>query len=127
MPCGGIFPGAPGMTVEQVLKAAEMARKDGNNWTCWVCQENGALHFLEEFDSFIHARCAIKFLAGGLKVNEGLDGADLEAGIVIQHGHEVILDFSLEAPAAKNDPDDNDPNDPWHLGPDQPETVVEVD
>lgn len=44
------------------------------------------MHFCHEWDTYIHARCVPVFL----QTDEGQ--------IVIDHGHEVILDFSLEEP-----------------------------
>lgn len=73
MPCGGIYPGGP--------FGSELREPTD----CWVCHKSGCLHFVEEWDTPIHARCVPEFLAS----DEGL--------CVIRHEHEVVLDFSLEA------------------------------
>jgi len=78
MPCGGIYP-VKGTWVEK-LKRDE--RKPEQR--CWVCQQPGAMHFCDEWDCYIHARCAIPFLQSD------------EGKIVIGHRHTVILDFSAE-------------------------------
>jgi hypothetical protein len=72
MPCGGINP-----IVRDVVPA-----KGGK---CWVCRKPGALHFVDEWDDFIHARCVPEFLQSE------------EGRVVIDHGHTVYLRFDLEA------------------------------
>lgn len=78
MPCGGIepFDGGPGTIYEKIGAA-----KGG----CWVCQRGGCKHFYHEFDTYIHASCALdeEFL-------------DQEGSCIIEHQHTMILDFSLE-------------------------------
>jgi len=54
---------------------------------CWVCGKKGCAHFVEEWDSAIHALCAIRWLA---------DTANVEAQIIIKHRHDVILCLDLE-------------------------------
>jgi len=51
---------------------------------CCLCRKPGALHFVEEWDDFIHARCVPDYLHTD-------DGR-----CIIEHGHDVYLDFSLE-------------------------------
>jgi hypothetical protein len=53
---------------------------------CWVCGRGGRKHFCHEWDTYIHARCVPQFLLSE------------EGQCVIEHGHEVRLDFSLEKP-----------------------------
>ena len=79
MPCGGIYPMLPavGNVTEELLLI------DGG---CWVCSKGGCFHFMEEWDTLIHARCAVKALAD----------PSSDTYLVVTHGHEVILDFSLE-------------------------------
>jgi hypothetical protein len=62
---------------------------------------------LHEWDSWIHARCAIDYLHGALHPRTLLQGSktsdppqlhpqDEEAQIIIHNGYTVVLDFSLE-------------------------------
>lgn len=78
MPCGGIYP-IKGTWVEGVPRDESKPEH-----RCWTCGRLGALHFCDEWDTFIHARCAILFL----QTDEG--------ECVISHGHVVELDFSVE-------------------------------
>jgi hypothetical protein len=78
MPCGGIIVmRGPGTATEK--------RTDGQG--CWVCGCGGCHHFLIEWDSFIHARCALK----------ALNDPNSDVPVVVEHQHAVVLDFSLEA------------------------------
>jgi hypothetical protein len=61
MPCGGIRPVS-------------------DNGICWQCQKDGAKHFCEEWDTFIHGVCVPEFLLTD------------EGKVVIDHGHLVIID-----------------------------------
>lgn len=79
MPCDGIYPGAPGMEHDDPRL---------QKFDCWVCSKQGCHHFVGEWDSAIHARCAITWLA---------DKDNIEAQIIVRHNHQVMLDFSLEA------------------------------
>lgn len=74
MPCGGIYP-ADGRGFIQLPETGIH---------CYVCGKPNARHFCDEWDCGIHARCVPDFL----KSNEGK--------VVINHAHEVYLDFSLE-------------------------------
>ena len=77
MPCGGVFPCA--------------APPDARGTRCFFCQRTGCRHFYEEFDTFCHARCFLTDLArfpGG------------EARLALDHGHEIVLDTTLEQVAA---------------------------
>jgi hypothetical protein len=77
MPCGGIYPIRQlDPEIRPIFEAHDR---------CWVCNKGGAKHFCDEWDTHIHARCVPKFL----QTDEG--------ECVILHGHEVFLDFSLEA------------------------------
>jgi hypothetical protein len=79
MPCGGIWSHcvAASGSIEDEL--------DPSQGGCYICGRGGCCHFCDEWDCHLHARCAMKFLS------------DTEEGeIVIHHGHEVHLDFSLE-------------------------------
>jgi hypothetical protein len=69
MPCGGI-------AVYSDVSAGD----------CWVCNKPGAKHYLEEWDAMIHARCAVKELANPTS----------DVALVINHKHQVFLDFGLE-------------------------------
>jgi hypothetical protein len=80
MPCGGIYP-ITGTWVEPLTR-------DQTDVRCWTCGKEGALHFCDEWDCYIHARCAVLFL----QTEEGQ--------CVILHGHTVTLDFSLEQAAS---------------------------
>lgn len=71
MPCGGIYP----------TKHSVFAGMEGR---CFHCHKEGAKHFCEEWDCLLHARCVPDFLK------------TMEGKIVIEHGHEVLIDFSLE-------------------------------
>ena len=66
------------------LQTAQKSGKDG--FACWVCNKRGAMHFCDEWDTFIHARCVPMFI----QTEEGQ--------ILIHHKHAVILDFNLEEP-----------------------------
>lgn len=80
MPCGGIEP-YPATTDTGTIKEELSPTKGG----CWVCQRGGAKHFCHEWDTYIHARCALAFLLN-----------DDEGQCVIAHKHIVELDFSIE-------------------------------
>ena len=62
MPCGGIYPVS-----------------DAPVHPCWYCNELGADHFLEEWDSVIHKDCIAEFL----KTEEGQ--------IVVNHNHHIQI------------------------------------
>ena len=80
MPCGGIYP-----ISNTWLEAAGINRDESKpEHRCWTCNGKGAKHFCDEWDCYIHARCAIKFLSTP------------EGECVINHGHEVVLNFSAE-------------------------------
>jgi len=79
MPCGGIVP-----IGEVDVKGKVTEQLSPTKGGCWVCSHGGAHHFCYEWDTYIHARCVPAFLMGP------------EGGCVIQHGHEVILNFELE-------------------------------
>jgi hypothetical protein len=66
MPCGGIGP------------------TDGKGECTFMCGKPDAVHFMYEWDTYIHARCVMGFLS------------TQEGQILITHGHTVTLDFSLE-------------------------------
>jgi hypothetical protein len=85
MPCGGIYPmeNPDGKTQADVLSPTLGG--------CWVCSHGGALHFMDEWDTYIHARCAIRELSK----------PDSDVYIVVGHGHVVELDFSLENEAGR--------------------------
>jgi hypothetical protein len=70
MPCGGI-----------IICGEPPANEPSSG--CWVCNKGGCRHFLIEWDAYIHARCAVKALAD-------------DVAIVINHKHEINLDFNLE-------------------------------
>ena len=69
MPCGGIN-----------------VYSDVPEGTCWVCRKPGAKHYFEEFDTMVHARCAVAKL-----LNQ-----ESELNMCITHEHTIFLDFSLE-------------------------------
>lgn len=71
MPCGGIYLASS----EETLEA-----------DCLVCGRKGCRHYIEEWDAYIHARCAIR----------ELNNPGSEVYVVLLHEHEVYLDFSLE-------------------------------
>jgi len=84
MPCGGIEPYSrnpnnndPQDTIQHPLDATEGG--------CLYCGRGGCKHFVIEWDAFIHARCALKFL---LETDEGK--------CIIAHKHTVVLEFDLE-------------------------------
>ncbi len=85
MPCGGIYPclNPESKSIQDVLSP--------NLGGCWVCSHGGALHFMDEWDTFIHARCALRELSN----------PDSDTHIVIEHGHSVELNFSLENEAGR--------------------------
>ncbi len=62
MPCGGIYPSV----------------NDAGH-KCFQCHEEGADHFCEEWDCFLHGKCVPAFL-----MTE-------EGKIVLAHGHEVFI------------------------------------
>jgi hypothetical protein len=64
MPCGGIFPGYAGGTVDH---------------PCWVCRKGGCDLFCMEWDAVIHSACVPKFLASD------------EGQIVLDHKHQVVV------------------------------------
>lgn len=66
MPCGGITPCTP-------------QPRD----RCWVCNEGGTDHFIEEWDAGLHYRCLGKFLSSD------------EGQVILDHGH-VIFAVSTE-------------------------------
>lgn len=72
MPCGGIYP------------------LSDDSGECFHCGKEGAKHFCEEWDCFIHAICVLDFLK------------DKEGQIVIHHGHQVVLNFGCEDNANHN-------------------------
>jgi hypothetical protein len=76
MPCGGIRP----FNLSVVSDALEGQPTP----PCHFCNKPGATHWVEEWDTAIHARCVPAFL----QTEEG--------EIIIEHGHDVYLDFSLE-------------------------------
>lgn len=76
MPCGGIYP------IKQL--APDIRPIFEKPFPCWVCGKLDAKHFCDEWDTPIHARCVPSFL----QTEEGQ--------IVIGHGHEIWLDFSIE-------------------------------
>jgi hypothetical protein len=67
MPCGGIIP------LDQVNKEER----------CLICDKSDTDHFCEEWDSMLHVKCATTMF----RTDEGK--------ILISHGHEIVLDFSL--------------------------------
>lgn len=79
MPCGGILLAEGG---GGSLKKKLSPTKGG----CLVCGYGGCHHFIIEWDAFIHARCAVKAMAD----------PESDVAIVISHGHDVVMDFSLE-------------------------------
>lgn len=89
MPCGGIYPVGAGLIISHgpgTIKDKLGAPQGG----CWVCGHGGCEHFCDEWDTYIHARCVAAFL----QTEEGQ--------CVIEHGHIVILNFSVEeAPNVK--------------------------
>lgn len=62
MPCGGIYP-----------DRNEAGHK------CFSCHKEGADHFCEEWDCFLHGECVPAFLATE------------EGKIVIAHGHDIFI------------------------------------
>jgi hypothetical protein len=74
MPCGGITPTKNSFLRDTVASPQE----------CYYCGKKGALHFVEEWDAFIHAVCVPAFL----QTDEGK--------VIIKHKHEVYIDFELE-------------------------------
>ena len=78
MPCGGIEP----MKNDRLGSIND--KLDATQGGCWICDRGGAQHMCFEWDTYIHARCVPQFL----NTDEGR--------IVIDHGHLVVLDFSLE-------------------------------
>lgn len=78
MPCGGIYP-IKGTWLEKYLRDESKPES-----RCWVCQGEGASHFCDEWDCYIHARCVGSFL----QTEEGY--------CLALHGHTVQLDFSCE-------------------------------
>lgn len=78
MACGGIYP----------IRNLHPEIRDifERPYPCWMCGKLGAKHFCDEWDTPIHARCVAKFL-----LTE-------EGECVIEHGHTVEIDFSLETP-----------------------------
>lgn len=89
MPCGGIRPVDESLVTNKTLELKtlndQLEPEDGG---CWVCGLGGCRHFLEEYDTFIHAICALKFLQS------------TEGQIVIHHKHTIELDFNLEGNVA---------------------------
>lgn len=79
MPCGGIIicTDGPGELGEKCVPPSG---------GCWVCGEGGCRHFLIEWDTYIHARCAVK----------AMNDPESEVAMVISHQHDICLDFSLE-------------------------------
>lgn len=73
MPCGGII------TCRKPVEKIENQ--------CWCCGKYGCMHFMIEWDAYIHARCAI----------EALSDSDSDVSIIIAHKHDINLDFSLES------------------------------
>jgi len=102
MPCGGIQPMVQTQEEAKTIKDKLHCTKGG----CWVCGLGGAHHFMHEWDTFIHARCAIKYLAGALNPRTvsnsnpengtEIHPIDNEAQIIIEHQHDIFLNFSLE-------------------------------
>jgi hypothetical protein len=89
MPCGGIVPmKGGGGTVRTKLSP--------NDGGCWMCHRGGCLHMVIEWDAYIHARCVADFL----KTDEG--------ACIIEHGHEVHLNFGLEKPLPVKKENKND-------------------
>jgi hypothetical protein len=80
MPCGGIWPMAMGGGgyVNEVRQTI-----DGG---CFICQRGGCRHWIDEWETFIHARCVPQFL----QTQKGK--------VVMAHKHTVILDFAIEVP-----------------------------
>ena len=67
MPCGGIFPSE--LSIIGRLATGQ----------CWHCGKDGADHFCEEWDCFLHATCVPLFL----ETDEGRG--------VVSHHHEVMI------------------------------------
>jgi hypothetical protein len=80
MPCGGIYP-IKGTWVEPIAAQRDESKPEQR---CWVCGKGNTAHFCDEWDCYIHARCAVQFLQSE------------EGQCVIDHGHEVHLNFSIE-------------------------------
>lgn len=78
MPCGGIYPYSP-------LDRGRSIDEPSHTGECWVCGKDGAQHFCDEWDTYIHARCVPAFL----QTREG--------ELVIEHGHDVYLKFDVES------------------------------
>ena len=76
MPCGGIYP----------IKGSWVEKVHQDKTPCWVCMEAGCTHFCDEWDTPLHARCVLAFL----QTEEGK--------CVIEHGHLVQIDYSVEEP-----------------------------
>ena len=76
MPCGGIFP------TEMSIVAGIMS--DQSVVCCIQCGKEGADHFCEEWDGFLHANCVSSFL-----LTE-------EGKCVIAHKHEVLVRLHKE-------------------------------
>lgn len=79
MPCGGIEP------IKNDNLGTIHEHLSPNEGGCWVCSRGGAMHMCHEWDTYIHARCALTFL---LTTDEGK--------CVVEHKHAVYLDFSIE-------------------------------
>jgi hypothetical protein len=82
MACGGIYPWYSGEAKEMELQKVEAIHRN-----CWFCHQNNGKHYVEEYQSFIHARCAVEFLT--------IDD------VVVEHGHQVLLDFALDETPVK--------------------------
>jgi hypothetical protein len=83
MPCGGIYP------VKNLNAGSRDKILIANEGGCWVCGRGGCHHFMDEWDTFIHATCAIK----------DLQNPDSDTFLVVLHGHQIYLDTTLEQPA----------------------------
>ncbi len=112
MPSGGIEPFNRSKDDPKTVMTIK-DKLDPGHGGCWVCHRGGAFHMLHEWDSWIHARCAVTYLHYGLHPRPCPDPRfdkllgeeaseppihpmDEEAQIVIENGYIVILDFSLE-------------------------------
>ena len=84
MPCGGIYPLVGDYATGPLGK--EVVERDH---PCWVCKRRNCKHFCDEWDTTLHARCALDFLN------------DEEGQMVISHEHQVVLDFSLDEEVPK--------------------------
>jgi len=69
MPCGGIYPVSDGPA----------------HGKCWVCYSDDPepMLFCEEWDTFLHAKCVLKFLNSK------------EGKIVLLHKHPVYIEFDV--------------------------------